>query len=69
VVVWGQGQRDLHGQTQIVDDVEFISGRALRRWLGQPSTNALTKEQAEHVLGELREFKARVDPARRVGRS
>src|SRR5207245_860145 len=64
VVIWGRWQRDLQEDAHVVDGVQVLKGLHLRHWLAQRSSGALSADHAGEVLAKLRQFKARVDPAR-----
>jgi hypothetical protein len=64
VVVWGHAQGALREHSRMIDDVEIISGRTLRRWLNQRPSGTVSKHRAEQILTALHEFKARVEPSR-----
>jgi len=66
VVVWGRGQGDLPEGGCVIDGVLFVKGSGLRNWLAQCSSGAISNEHANEASKKLRQFKARVDPTRRV---
>jgi hypothetical protein len=66
VVLWGRAKEDLDQQHRVIGGVAVVGGLELRDWLARHSSGTLTKQRAEEVLTELRNFKARVDPSRRL---
>jgi hypothetical protein len=57
VVIWGAEQRRLPGSFAVIDEIEFVSGRHLRTWLGQLDGEIVTKTAAAQLEALLQDFR------------
>jgi hypothetical protein len=57
VVVWGAAQRTVPDGT-VINDVAFVPGRKLLRWLRDLDGEVITKHDADRLLGRLQRFRA-----------
>lgn len=62
VVVWGSGQHDVPSGGSPVNGVDLVAGKELVEWLARRSSGVLSGAEAKPILGQLRDFRRRIDP-------